>query len=174
MQRILEDACYEVTSRFLPNLLCEKGWTCPEQVELSTWRDTLPATSLPKLLQAYTVPGYSIEEGLRDATKTRNDATHRHLCDNRELRDKSVRHGWLMSCFGDVTRQRKFVWLKEVLIDWDSGVNGLDVKRRMLENALRQISERPVDDMDWTPNMVSMEQVTGGDDEDYDDRMDID
>jgi hypothetical protein len=63
-----------------------------------------------------------------------------------------------MTIFGDVTRQRKFLCLWDELMQWDKGVD-MDSKKIKLVAALRQISERPVDDMDWTPNTLSLQEV---------------
>jgi hypothetical protein len=81
-----------------------------------------------------------------------------------------------------VTRQNKFHRLQEELKQWDSAVTeDQQGKRDRLERALREISERPVDDMDWTPNAVSLQEITSRpaspqvqDTEEYIDQMEID
>ena len=62
--------------------------------------------------------------------------------------------------FSDGTRQDKFhrLWLE--LKDWDNAsVVDPQAARGNLEAALQEISERPVDDMDWTPNAMSLQEV---------------
>jgi hypothetical protein len=66
-----------------------------------------------------------------------------------------------MTMFRDVTRQGKFQRLGAELIDWDRNSNRDQQAARMkLERALQEISERPMDDMDWTPNAVSLQEIT--------------
>lgn len=67
----------------------------------------------------------------------------------------------LMSMFLDGTRQDKFhrLWLE--LKEWDiASMVDAQAARSKLEAALQEISERPMDDMDWTPNTMSLQQVT--------------
>jgi hypothetical protein len=67
----------------------------------------------------------------------------------------------LMRMFMDITRQNKFLRLWEELNDWDIDSKGdMQTARRKLEQALQEISERPMDDMDWTPNAVSLQEIT--------------
>jgi hypothetical protein len=88
----------------------------------------------------------------------------------------------LMVMFSDVTRQDKFHHLREELKQWDSAVTEDPQERRYkLESALREISERPVDDMDWTPNAVSLQEITwrpespqAQESEEYVDQMEVD
>jgi hypothetical protein len=177
MQRILEEGCYEFASRWIPNKLNDKGWSCSEAVELSTWKKFLPEAVPYKAISSK--PNYSLEKALSDAVFIRNAAVHRHLCNNVEICRMASQAQDLMFMFSDVTRQNKFNHLREELIRWDSTVSeDLQWKRNKLENALREISERPVDDMDWTPNAVSLQEITSKPDspqpdEDIDE-MDID
>ena len=54
----------------------------------------------------------------------------------------------LMSMFADATRQYKFIALRTELGNWDVNSRGDAQGARMkLENALRDIGERPLDDM---------------------------
>lgn len=66
----------------------------------------------------------------------------------------------LMSTFRDVTRAHKFMYLRGELEEWDrlSAVD-LEGARERLEGVLMQVGEREVSDMDWTPNLVSLEEV---------------
>lgn len=82
--------------------------------------------------------------------------------------------------FSDVTRRSKFHHLWAELNDWDKGSNtDPQAARKKLELALQEISERPMDDMDWTPNAVSLREITSAveesqDTEDYVDEMELD
>ena len=86
----------------------------------------------------------------------------------------------LMTMFRDVTRQAKFQRLWEELNDWDkSSNNEPQAAKRKLEQALLEINERPMDDMDWTPNAVSLQEITSHvqcsqDAVEYGDEMEID
>jgi hypothetical protein len=180
IERIIEEGCYDFASRWIPDKLYEKNWTCAEQVELSTWKKFLPTALPPKAISL--VPNYSLERALTDAVRIRNSAVHRHLCDNAELRRMAIQARDLMSMFSDVTRYHKFHRLWEELQLWDSGLqHDPQAKRNRLENALREISERPLDDMDWTPNEVSLQEVTSRSEtpqpyepEEYIDQMELD
>lgn len=161
MQRILEEGCYDFASRWLPNQLNERNWTCSEAVELSNWKKFLPS-ALPynAIVQ---VLNYSLERGLNDAVRIRNSAVHRHLCDNAEIRRMAKQAGNLMVMFSDVTREGKFHRLWAELNDWDNGnQENRRAARSKLEQALQEIGERPMDDMDWTPNAVSLEEIKDG------------
>jgi hypothetical protein len=180
IQRILEEGCYDFASRWIPDTLYGKGWTCSEAIELSTWKKFLPDVVPYKAISP--VPNYSLEKALSDAVTIRNAAVHRHLCNNREIGRMSSKAEDLMFMFSDVTRQNKFHRLQEELKQWDSAVTeDQQGKRDRLERALREISERPVDDMDWTPNAVSLQEITSRpaspqiqDTEEYIDQMEID
>jgi hypothetical protein len=178
IQRILEEGCYDFAYRWIPGVLNERNWSCAEAVELSTWRDFLPNALPANALLP--VSGYSLHLGLKDAVKIRNSAVHRHLCDNFEIRRMAQQAENLMTMFRDITRQTKFHRLGFELNDWDrSSGEDQQAARMKLEHALQEISERPIDDMDWTPNAVSLQEITleveqaqdtGG----YEDAMELD
>jgi hypothetical protein len=130
----------------------ENNWTCPEAVELSTGKPVLPPAVLPTAIAP--VKNYSLDNALADAVRIRNSAVHRHLCDNAEIRRMASQAQDLMATFSDVTRQTKFCRLRDELRGWDAA------SQRKLEAALREIGERPMDDMDWTPNAVSLQEIT--------------
>lgn len=159
MQRILEEGCYDFASRWVPQILHEKRWDCSEAVELSTWRTFLPTALPPTAIRK--LSNYTLETALADAVRLRNSAVHRHLCDNHEIQQMALQAQDLMSMFGDTTRQNKFYHLWTELNVWNPQEDPSGARGR-LEGALREISERPMDDMDWTPNEVSLEQVPAG------------
>ena len=137
----------------------ENSWTCSEAIELSTWRKVLPLALSPNAITP--VKGYSLEDALADAVRIRNSAVHRHLCDNVEIRRMASQAQDLMSMFSDMTRQTKFSRLRDELDDWDAASQqDLQAARSKLHEALQEISERPMDDMDWTPNAVSLQEIT--------------
>lgn len=158
-QRILEEGCYDFASRWIPDMLNERGWTCAEAVELSTWKETLP--DIVPYNAIFPVLNYSLEKALTDAVLIRNAAVNRRLCDNIEICRMSSQAQKLMFMFSDVTRRNKFHHLQEELKQWDSTTTkDWQEKKGKLESALRQISEQPVDDMDWTPNVLSLQEIT--------------
>jgi hypothetical protein len=154
---MLEEACYDLASRWIPQKLRDNRWDCPEAVELSTWRDLLPTALPPEAIVRH--PSYSLERALADCVHIRNAAIHRHLCDNTELRRMVVKAQDVMSMFSDATRRQKFHRLWIELNDWDHTNDAVAAKEKLLV-ALQDISERPVDDMDWSPNVVSLEEIT--------------
>ncbi|TVY34962.1 Uncharacterized protein LSUB1_G008164 [Lachnellula subtilissima] len=158
IQRILEEGCYDFASRWVPNKLFEYNWTCPEAVELSTWKKMLPEILPPNAITD--VPNTSLEKGLLNAVRIRNSAVHRHLSDNIEIKRMALQAQNLMAMFSDVTRQNKLYYLQIELGEWNS-LNAVDPQaaRSKLQRALQEISERPLDDMDWSPNAVSLEEV---------------
>jgi hypothetical protein len=159
IQRIIEEACYDFAIRFIPQRLAEKGWDCPEIVELSTWKTFLPTAVPPRAIVP--VSGCSLEVGLLDAVRIRNAAVHRHLCDNAEIRKMAKQGQNLMVLFSDVTRQDKFHRLWTELNNWDASQDDDQGKKKRLQQALIEISERPMNDMDWTPNDLSLQEITG-------------
>jgi hypothetical protein len=178
VQRILEEGCYDFAYRWIPGTLNERNWSCPEAVELSVWRDFLPNALPPNALAV--VPGYTLYRGMKDAVQIRNAAVHRHLCNNFEIQKMAQHAQDLMTMFRDISRQSKFHRLREELDDWDRGNNGdPQMARGKLEQALQEISERPMDDMDWTPNAVSLQEITSQLEQaqhtiEYGDEMEID
>ncbi|KAH8594873.1 hypothetical protein B0O99DRAFT_512797 [Bisporella sp. PMI_857] len=177
MRRILEEGSWGFAKRVVPEVILEYGYTCSEMVELAKWRDILPGRVPPAYI--ISIPGYTLLRGLNDAVKTRNAGSHRHLCSNTELRNMAKHSQNLMYMYGDVSRQNKFQWLSDELLQWDKDTGkDADMKRSKLEEALRLISEKPVGDMDWTPNSVSLEEITTENIQylpyEEDDAMDID
>lgn len=179
IQRILEEGCFDFASRWLPQVLHEKGWDCSEAVELSTWKAFLPTTLPPTAIKP--LSNYTLEAALADAVRIRNSAVHRHLCDNNEIRKMALQAQDLMSMFSDTTRQTKFHHLWVEITIWDSkSQEDAVAARAKLERVLREISERPMDDMDWTPNVVSLQELQPGDEnaqpmpDHYGDEMELD
>ena len=65
-----------------------------------------------------------------------------------------------MVLLGDVSRREKCIRLRDELERWDrENAGDMDAKKRVLEQALVVIGEKPLADMDWTPNEVSMAEV---------------
>ena len=158
MERILEEGCFDFALRWIPRVLHDKSYTCSEAVELSQWRKLLPESISNDALNP--VSGYSLEKALVDAVRIRNSAQHRHLCDNNDIRRMAKQAHDLMSMFSDTMRQSKFLYLRSELEEWDKlSVEDQQTAKSRLQWVLQQISERPVSDMDWTPNAVSLEEV---------------
>jgi len=173
----MEEGCFEFATRWVPRLLMEKSWTCAEAVELANWKKVLPA-AVPR--NALARQDCSLELALSHAVRIRNSAVHRHLCDNTELKCMARQAEGLMVIFADVTRESKLHRLEIELSTWDVlSRENRQAARSKLEEALREIGERPVDDsMDWTPNTTSLQEVSSGPDydaeEDCVDEMDLD
>jgi len=124
-----------------------------------------------------------LEDALGRAVRIRNSAVHRHLCDNSEIRRMALQAQDLMLMFADSSRVTKFQLLQEALYEWDNTHrHDPDKSRADLEQALREITERPLDNMDWTPNAISLQDVTSRtaldglylDTQEHLDEMDID
>jgi hypothetical protein len=130
MRRILEEGSFDFATRVIPKVLHDHQWTCSEQVELSQWRVTLP-DEVPSAALTQ-IPGYALHLALSDAVRIRNAATHRHLCDNEQLRKMAQQAGKLMTMYGDVVRQHKFDELRNELDEWGQGPDS-DIKRNRLE-----------------------------------------
>ncbi|TGO48595.1 hypothetical protein BOTNAR_0467g00060 [Botryotinia narcissicola] len=158
MQRIMEEGCYTFASRWIPDVLQRNNWTCSEAVELFTWRTVLPE-NVPS--EAFTSHGKSLHQCLANAVRIRNSATHRHIFSSQELRGLAQQAEDLMSLLSDYSRQLKFHKLWTELYDWEKlNVTDMQAARHKMETALQQIGERPMeDDMDWTPNVISLEKV---------------
>jgi hypothetical protein len=162
MQRIIEEGTYAFATRWIPDTLEKHRWTCSEAVELSTWKSVLPSAVPRNAL--INVANLSLDEALLDAVKIRNAAAHRHLCDNVELKQMALTGQSLMTMYSDMTRQSKFDLLWSELNDWDTtNEENMDATQVKLQHALQEISERPLDDMDWTPNAVSLQELSSAD-----------
>lgn len=75
---MLEECCYEFTVRWLPNLLEDYQWDCPEAIELNKWT-YLVKKRLGKLpAQAFAKDSVlSSTDGLTSINKLRHSAVHR-------------------------------------------------------------------------------------------------
>lgn len=78
IQYVLEECCYEFTSKWAPTLLLKKNWVCPEAIELNQWvrvmiQDTssLPAGALEDKHKA------NISEIFEPVIEVRHSAVHR-------------------------------------------------------------------------------------------------
>ncbi|RKF54568.1 putative ran bp2 nzf zinc finger-like protein [Golovinomyces cichoracearum] len=157
MEKMLEDSCYDFALRWIPERLNEVGCDCPEAFELAKWRTFLPL-EIP--FHAFsTKHSQSISNALTNAVKIRNAAVHRHQCDIYTVRDMIKQAEELMYVLSDQTRQEKLNRLWYELGEWGNNSNDLGAARAKLEQALQTITDGPVDDMDWTPNPVSIEGI---------------
>lgn len=157
MERMLEEACYEFALRWIPQKLSDIGCDCAEAFELARWRLILP-TEVPR--HAFSVKnGQSIVGSLADAVNIRNAAAHRHRCDNYTICNMAQQGENLTSILSDNTRQEKFLHLRVAIREWKKNSNNLVTARAKLEEALLEIAERPINDMDWTPDSVSIEEI---------------
>jgi len=149
IQRILEEACYDLASRWIPQTLREKGWDCSEAVELSTWKNLLPTALPPNAI--IPLPNYSLERALVDAVRIRNAAVHRHLCDNTEIRRMVLQAQDLMSMFLDTTRQNKFHRLWVELNDWDQSYDPQAArdKLQLATVSLQEITAEAIYDQEY-------------------------
>ncbi|EPE31999.1 Ran BP2/NZF zinc finger-like protein [Glarea lozoyensis ATCC 20868] len=182
MERILEEACFEFAKRWIPKILYEQNYTCYEAVELAQWRRLLP-THIPRHALQH-VPDYNLQKALADAVRIRNSAQHRHLCNNVELRRMAEQSEKLMVMFSEPIRQSKFIYLRLELEEWDKlSTEDQQTAKSRLRSVLQEISERPVSEMDWTPNSESLEEIgmqttvsvpTQELEEQYHDEMDLD
>jgi len=181
IQRVLEEGCFVLAARWIPDVLHRNNWTCAEAVELSTWKQILPTAVPENAIKP--VPKLTLEDALGRAVRIRNSAVHRHLCDNSEIRRMALQAQDLMLMFADSSRVTKFQLLQEALYEWDNTHrHDPDKSRADLEQALREITERPLDNMDWTPNAISLQDVTSRtaldglylDTQEHLDEMDID
>ena len=78
LQRLLEDCCYQFATRWIPEVLTEKGWDCAAAVELSQWAKVLPRNfeSIPKdAIYAQDEP--ALRNTLLATVPIRNVAVHR-------------------------------------------------------------------------------------------------
>jgi hypothetical protein len=158
MQRLMEEACYAFASRWIPKVLQRNNWTCSEAVELSIWKTVLPENVPEEALLPMTK---TLQQCLTDAVRIRNAATHRHLCTNFELQRMTLQAEDLMVMLSDRTRQAKFNRLWAELNEWErNSASDMQAARHKMEMALQEIGERPMDDMDWTPNAISLQELS--------------
>ncbi|KAF9761558.1 hypothetical protein IL306_003781 [Fusarium sp. DS 682] len=73
LQKSLEVVCYQYAKEVLPNILRERGWDCPESVELNEWTGIL---SREGLLGSGMTPKPS-KDFLRSIASIRHTAVHR-------------------------------------------------------------------------------------------------
>ncbi|RKF60817.1 putative ran bp2 nzf zinc finger-like protein [Erysiphe neolycopersici] len=176
MERMLEEACYEFALRWIPRKLSEIECDCAEALELARWKSILPS-EVPQ--HAFNSEArHSIFSSLADAVYIRNAAAHRHRCDNHVICNMARQGAKLMTILSDNTRQEKFIHLRAAIIEWENNFKDLSTARANLECALQKIAEQPINDMDWTPDSVSMDETSYEtsllDPTDHIDMMDLD
>lgn len=155
---MLEEACYEFALRWIPRKLNEFECDCAEAFELARWKSILPS-EVPQ--HAFNSEArHSISSSLTDAVYIRNAVAHRHRCDNHIICNMARKGAKLMTILSDNTRQEKFNHLVVAINEWENNSNDLSTARANLECALQKIAEQPINEMDWTPDSVSMSEIS--------------
>ncbi|MCJ1247646.1 hypothetical protein MMC30_004861 [Trapelia coarctata] len=79
-QRLLEECCYNFTAQWLPDLLEQRNWDCPEALELNKWT-YIVVKRLGKLpadcFETIDDPTLSLADALISINKLRHSAVHR-------------------------------------------------------------------------------------------------
>ncbi|POS84755.1 hypothetical protein EPUL_003665 [Erysiphe pulchra] len=158
MERIMEEACYEFALRWIPQKLSEMECDCAEAFELARWKSVLPSEVPQHAFNSEVY--YPIQSSLTEAVYIRNAAAHRHRCDNRIICNMARNGARLMTILSDNTRQEKFDHLRAAINEWENDSYDLSTARANLECALQKIAEQPLNDMDWTPDSVSMDKIS--------------
>ncbi|KAL2107110.1 hypothetical protein VUR80DRAFT_5689 [Thermomyces stellatus] len=78
-QQALEECCFEFAAKNLPAVLEDKGWDCPEAVELTRWLPILQDKSVTTDVQPYfaNVDAEGLKALFADVSRLRNSAVHR-------------------------------------------------------------------------------------------------
>lgn len=149
--------------KWLPHILEQRNWDCPEDVEMAKWKivlsDPLPEGSI-------TIAGrYSIRQRLAEAVRIRNVTQHRQPCNNDSIRKMISSAQNLVEIFFDADRFNKLGRLRDEIGLWETSegrqhqaipmrqVTNAKVQdpRRKLHDALQEITEHSFefDEMDW-------------------------
>jgi hypothetical protein len=150
-QGLLEECCYEFSLRWIPDLLEEKKWDCPEAIELNKWTYIVIrlAGTLPKDCFAYFPPGNiagpstinskPLAETLIAVNKLRHSAVHRLHTTVQGLLEMIRSAGEFAKALQDGFREQLF---GELAAEVESKMKALELNKNFLERRIeRELDE---------------------------------
>lgn len=135
---MLEECCYNFTAQWLPDLLEQRNWDCPEALELNKWTYIVVKRSgkLPAdCFETLDDPTLSLADVLISINKLRHSAVHRLPTTARgisELIRSAVR-------FAKVLRDSSCeAQLEELHLELEGKIRALELNKNFLETKLEQ------------------------------------
>ncbi|MCJ1247429.1 hypothetical protein MMC30_004643 [Trapelia coarctata] len=133
-QRLLEECCFEFTTKWLPSVLKEENWSCVEAVELTMWTrimarrcDELPAGAI------FMEPGQSLKGVFSATDYLRHSAVHRLPMAAYKIHKLVQSAQKLAKTLGDVARAAQ---LETVRVELEGHVKDMELCSNFLENRL--------------------------------------
>jgi len=133
-QRQLEECCFDFAAKWLPSLLKEKKWECPEAAELIKWTRTLakhsgkvPAGAIWKVSEA------PLSEVFSSTNVLRHTAVHRLVTSARGIYKMIQSASRLANALGDSSRAAE---LEKLCLEMGSRIRDMELNKNFLENRL--------------------------------------
>ncbi|GBF64437.1 hypothetical protein TMEN_7143 [Trichophyton mentagrophytes] len=136
IQCLLEECCYEFTSKWAPALLLKKKWDCPEAIELNQWvrvmiqyTSSLPADALEDKHKA------NISEIFEPAVQVRHSAVHRLPVSTKRLEQFVDGATVFVSMLRDPLRESQ---LRELGVNLKRIIKQLELSKNVQETQLQE------------------------------------
>ncbi|KZL68385.1 ubiquinol-cytochrome-c reductase cytochrome c1, partial [Colletotrichum incanum] len=166
-QKVLEECCFEFASRWIPDVVQQKGWDCASAVELTKWAKTFDKqmTKLPS--DAIATTSSSITDVLYPTHELRHTAVHRLPTPARRISQMLRAALKLAEALQDLTRAAQ---LEELVSEVDAKIKAMELTKNALEDrALSQLEgiRRQREELDRQEKGLTEEMVK----DDHDNKM---
>lgn len=136
---MLEECCYDFTAQWLPELLEERQWDCPEAIELNKWTHTI-VKRLAKLPSHYSQAfakddGTSLANILISINKLRHSAVHRLHTTAKGILEMIHSAARFAKVLRDLTREQQ---LEDMHHELEGKIRALELNKNFLERKLEQ------------------------------------
>ena len=137
-QRLLEECCYDFTVQWLPELLGQRRWDCPEAIELNKWTHIVVRRldSLRHCSQAFANDStLSLAHVLTSVNKLRHSAVHRLPTTAKGISEMISSVTRFARVLRDSAREQQ---LDELHRELESKMRALELNKNFLETKLEQ------------------------------------
>lgn len=141
IQRLLEECCYEFTSRWMPDLIKQRQWDCPEAIELNKW--TRIVVKRVGKLPSHCFGNWGGQTAmltniLISINKLRHSAVHRLRTTAKSISEMIRSATRFATALGDLTCQEQ---LDELHGELEAKIRALELNKNFLETRLEQEME---------------------------------
>ncbi|KAL1962115.1 hypothetical protein VTN77DRAFT_582 [Rasamsonia byssochlamydoides] len=134
-QHVLEECCFEFTKKWMPSILEEHAWDCPQAVELTKWTKVFAKRAKQFPENAFKLSGPSLNEVLHATNKLRHTAVHRVPTTSRGVETLITSAMKLAEALQDPLRTAQ---LRELRFEVESKIKAMELNKNVLEDALSQ------------------------------------
>lgn len=133
-QSLLEECCYGFTAQWLPELLKQRHWDCPEAIELNKWTHVVMKRLSKLPSRAFGRDSdLSPTESLTFINKLRHSAVHRLPTTAKGISEMICSAKRFARSLRDTLREQQFDELKDEL---DGKIRALELNKNFLETKL--------------------------------------